>query len=92
MSVEAKDLGYIKPGDKASFTVEEIPDRVFSGTVTDFPHPLQPPHGVGSYEVIIAATNSDLSLTQGMRAHVKILVGESQGRSTKDGESRSGSQ
>ena len=92
VSVEAKDLGYIKPGDKASFTVEEIPDRVFSGTVTDFPHPLQPPHGVGSYEVIIAATNSDLSLTQGMRAHVKILVGESQGRSTKDGESRSGSQ
>jgi RND family efflux transporter MFP subunit len=92
-SVDPKDMGSIKPGDPASFTVEEIPGRVFSGTVMDIPNSSQVSHDVQSYEVIIAATNSDHSLTPGMRAHVTILIGEGLGRGAKDdGVSRSGSQ
>jgi RND family efflux transporter MFP subunit len=82
-SVDAKDLGNIKTGDNASFTVEEIPGRVFSGTVSDVPHSPQPPHDVGSYEVIITVPNSNILFTPGMRAHVTILIGESQGRGAK---------
>jgi RND family efflux transporter MFP subunit len=91
-SVDAKDMESIKPGDAASFTVEEIPGRVFSGTVMDIPNSSQLPHDVQSYEVIITVPNSDHSLTPGMRAHVTILIGEGLGRGAKDGVSRSGSQ
>ena len=91
-SVDPKDMGSIKPGDSASFTVEEIPGRVFSGIVRDVDHSPQPAHGVGSYDVIIAATNGDNSLRPGMRAHVMILIDETLGRGAKDGVSRSGSQ
>lgn len=91
-SVDPKDMGSIKPGDPASFTVEEIPGRVFSGTVMDIPNSSQLSQDVQSYEVIITATNSNHSLTPGMRAHVTILIGESLGRGAKDGASRSGSQ
>jgi HlyD family secretion protein len=87
-SVDAKDLGNIKTGDSASFTVEEIPGRVFSGTVRDVDHSPRPPHDGGSYEVIITVPNSDISFTRGMRAHVTILIGESQGRGAKVEEDR----
>jgi RND family efflux transporter MFP subunit len=87
-SVNAKELGNIKTGDSASFTVEEIPGRVFSGTVRDVDHSPRPPHDVGSYEVIITAPNSDISFAPGMRAHVTIQIGESQGRGAKVDEDR----
>jgi calcium-translocating P-type ATPase len=91
-SVSARNLGDIKIGNEVSFTVDEAPDRLFSGTVREVSPSLQPHHDAGSYEVIIVATNSDLSLTPGMRAKVKILVGETRGRVAKDGGGPSGSQ
>jgi RND family efflux transporter MFP subunit len=73
-TVSAKDAGDIKPGDKVSFTVDALPDRIFAGKVNHIGQSPQITQDVASYDVVIAAPNSDLSLTPGMKATAQIVV------------------
>jgi multidrug resistance efflux pump len=41
-TISANDSGKVKPGDKATFTVEAFPNRQFSGTVTNTDLLLKP--------------------------------------------------
>lgn len=88
--VNAKDVGEIKLGDKASFTVDALPDRVYTGEVSQIRR--SPPidqdvtgqgvtgQGVtgqdvaGQDVVLINAPNPDLSLAPAMKATVQIVV------------------
>ena len=69
-----KDIGEIKPGDKASFTVEAFPNRPFAGEVTQIRPSPQTDENVATYDVVIGAPNPDLLLKPGMSAIVKIVV------------------
>jgi RND family efflux transporter MFP subunit len=70
--VSAKDAGEVKLGDKATFTVEDFPNRFFYGAVTQIRPSPQNSQNVSNYHVFISAPNPDLLLRPGMAATVKI--------------------
>ena len=68
------NVGRVKVGQAATFTVDAYPGRVFkaSGTaVREAPINVQ---NVITYDVVIGVSNPDLKLFPGMTANVKIMV------------------
>jgi HlyD family secretion protein len=78
MQVEANvseaEIGEIRNEQEASFTVEAFPGRTFTGKVTQIRQAPVSVQNVISYDVVIAADNSDLSLKPGMTATAHIVV------------------
>ena len=75
-SVDEADVGNVKVGEKATFTVDAFPDDVFKGTVIEVR--LQPTisSNVVTYTTIINAPNDDLKLKPGMTANIIIYTNE----------------
>ena len=73
-SVDEADIGKIKVGQRATFTVDAYPDTMFTGEVRQIR--LQPVvnQNVVSYDVVIAAPNPALRLMPGMTANLSIAV------------------
>ena len=72
------DMGGIKEGDKATFTVDAFPQRVFQGTVTQRRQSPQTVQNVVTYDVVIGVDNSDLALVPGMTASTTIIIDQRQ--------------
>jgi HlyD family secretion protein len=77
-SIDEADIGEIRDGQKATFTVDAYPERTFSGEVTSIR--LQPTvtQNVVTYTVIIDVSNKDLALLPGMTANITIAVRSAQ--------------
>ena len=72
--VRADDAGSIKTGDRATFTVAALPDRVFAGEVIRVAPSPRLGGGVQNYEAVIGAANPDLTLQPGMTAEATIAI------------------
>ena len=72
--ISAKDIGDVKLGDKATFTVVAFPNRPFSGTVTQIRPSPQTYEHAATYDVVISAPNPDRLLEPGMAATIRIVV------------------
>jgi len=70
------DMGRIKVGDKATFTVDAYPGRVFAGTVSQVRQSPNTVQNVVTYAVVIGVNNSDLALMPGMTASTRIVIDE----------------
>ena len=68
------DMGGVKEGDKATFTVDAFPKRTFQGIVTQVRQSPNTVQNVVTYDVVIGVDNSDLALVPGMTASVQIVV------------------
>ena len=68
------DIGGIKTGDKATFTVDAYPQRVFEGVVTQVRQSPNTVQNVVTYDVVVGVNNSDLALVPGMTASTEIVV------------------
>lgn len=77
-NVSESDVGVIKSSDKASFTVESFPSRVYEGKVMQVRQSPQTIQNVVTYDVVVSAPNKDLSLKPGMTATTRIVVDERQ--------------
>jgi RND family efflux transporter MFP subunit len=73
-TISAKGSGEIKPGDKATFTVEAFPKRQFTGTVMQIRPSPQTDEHAATYDVVISAPNTDLLLKPGMAATIRIGI------------------
>jgi HlyD family secretion protein len=73
-NVSESDIGGIKVGNAATFTVEAFPKRVFEGRVTEVRQAPQTVQNVVTYDVVISVPNRDLVLKPGMTATVRIVV------------------
>jgi cytochrome o ubiquinol oxidase subunit IV len=73
-AISAKDSGEVKPGDKATFTVEAFPNRTFAGTVTQVRRSPQSNERAATTDVAISAPNPDLLLEPGMPATIRIVI------------------
>ncbi|WOJ88957.1 heavy metal translocating P-type ATPase [Methylocapsa polymorpha] len=73
-NVGERDIGEIKLGDKASLTVEALPNRSFAGEVTQISQWPRTVETGATYDVVIAASNPDLLLEPGMKATVRIVT------------------
>lgn len=73
-SVNESDVGGLKVGDVANFTVEAFPKRVFIGAVTQVRQAPQTVQNVVTYDVIVTVANDDLALVPGMTATTRIVT------------------
>jgi len=74
VDVDEADIGQVKVGQYATFTVDAYPDRIFSAKVREVRFAPKIVEGVVTYETILDVDNSDLSLRPGMTATAKIIV------------------
>lgn len=77
-SVSEGDIGGIKEGASASFTVEAFAGRHFDGSVTQVRQAPEAVQNVVTYDVVITVDNPDLLLKPGMTANVRIVVDKRQ--------------
>jgi HlyD family secretion protein len=73
-NVSESDVGDIKLGNKATFTVDAYPKRTFQGTVSQVRQSPQTVQNVVTYDIVISVDNSDLTLMPGMTAASRIVI------------------
>ncbi|MCB2184899.1 MAG: efflux RND transporter periplasmic adaptor subunit [Deltaproteobacteria bacterium] len=78
-SVDEADIGSLREGQTADFTVDAYGSRKFVGSVTQIRKAGQSVQNVVTYTVIISADNPDLALMPGMTANVDIVVARKMG-------------
>ena len=75
-NVSESDVGAAREGQRATFTVEAHPDRIFEGKVTQVRRAPITVQNVVTYDVVVGCDNSDMLLFSGMTADVRIIVDE----------------
>jgi len=73
-NVSEADVGRVKVGQAATFTVDAYPGRIFKGEVTAVREAPINVQNVITYDVVIGVSNPDLKLFPGMTANVKIMI------------------
>ena len=73
-AIDEADVGRLKVGQTATFTVDAFPRRSFSGEIRQIRKSPQNVQNVVSYTVVISAANPDLALLPGMTANVRVVV------------------
>jgi HlyD family secretion protein len=76
-SVDEADIGMLKVGQKAQFTVDAYPSQSFEGTITQIRLSPTVAQNVVTYTVMINVDNADLHLMPGMTADLTVVVQES---------------
>ncbi|GAB6068348.1 efflux RND transporter periplasmic adaptor subunit [Methylothermus subterraneus] len=74
VAVDEADVGQVREGQRASFTVDAYPERRFEAVITQVRYAPQIVDGVVTYETVLAVDNSDLALRPGMTATAEIVV------------------
>ncbi|MBK1831746.1 efflux RND transporter periplasmic adaptor subunit [Verrucomicrobiaceae bacterium R5-34] len=77
VAVAEADIGRMKPGQSASFTVDAWPDRTYEAKVVKVSYASEITDNVVTYEAELEVKNDDLSLRPGMTATADIRVAES---------------
>ena len=73
-AIDEADVGRLRAGQPATFTVDAFPRRNFGGEIVQIRKSPVNVQNVVSYTVVISARNPDLSLLPGMTANVRIVV------------------
>lgn len=72
--IDEADVGQLKAGQAARFTVDAYPSRTFAGRVLQIRKAPEVVQNVVTYTAVISAPNPDLLLLPGMTAVVQIAV------------------
>jgi HlyD family secretion protein len=75
-NVSESDIGGVRVGNKAVFTVEAFPDRTFDGVVTQVRQAPQTVQNVVTYDVVATVPNAQLLLKPGMTATVRVITAD----------------
>jgi len=79
VDIDEADVGMVKAGQPATFTVDAYPDRNFVADIKQVRFGSQTVDGVVTYKAVLGIDNSDLSLRPGMTATATIVVNRKQG-------------
>ena len=72
--VDEADVGRVKEGQAATFTVDAYPGRTFRTRIAQVRYNSKTVIGVVTYETVLSLDNADLSLRPGMTATAVIMV------------------
>jgi HlyD family secretion protein len=72
--IDEADVGKVRDGEEARFTVDAYPGEEFSGTIREVRQAPNTIQNVVTYDAVIAADNPERKLRQGMTAAVKVLT------------------
>lgn len=75
-SVSEADIGKIKVGQEADYSLDGYPNKTFKGKVTQVRLASTTTNNVVTYTVIVSVDNSDGFAIPGMSANVSIITGE----------------
>jgi HlyD family secretion protein len=73
-AIDEADVGRLRVGMPASFSVDAFPRRNFQGEIRQIRKSPLNVQNVVSYTVVISAANPDLALLPGMTANVRVAV------------------
>jgi HlyD family secretion protein len=73
-NVAEVDIGRLKVGQAASFTVDAYPERTFESSVLEIRRAAEVVQDLVTYPVVISVANADQALLPGMTANVRITV------------------
>jgi HlyD family secretion protein len=73
-SVDEADIGRVRVGQRATFTVDSFPTRRFSGEVDQIRKAAVTVQNVVTYTVVINVDNAEQTLLPGMTANVQIVT------------------
>lgn len=76
VNVSEADIGRVKEGQKAEYTLDGYPDSTFHGEVTQVRLHSTTTSNVVTYTVIVSVDNEDLKLKPGMTANVSIITSQ----------------
>lgn len=74
VNVSEADIGKIKEGQEADYTLDGYPNEVFKGKVTQVRISPTTVSNVVTYTVVVGVDNEDLKLKPGMTANVSIVT------------------
>lgn len=78
-AVDEADIGTVKPGQHARFTVDAFPDRPFDAEIRDISYASVTTDGVVTYNARLEVDNSELLLRPGMTATVSVVTRQAKG-------------
>jgi HlyD family secretion protein len=73
-NVSETDIGTVKEGDPADFSVEAFPDRIFRGRIVQVRQAPQVVQNVVTYDAVVGVDNAGFLLKPGMTATVAIVT------------------
>lgn len=74
VDVDEADVGQVRPGQPATFSVDAWPDRRFPATIRDVRFASEIQAGVVTYKAVLDVDNRELLLRPGMTATAEIAV------------------
>jgi HlyD family secretion protein len=74
--VDEADVGLLKIGQAAFFSVDAFPDRTFRGRVLQIRKAPEVSQNVVTYTAIVSASNPELLLLPGMTADLRIIISD----------------
>lgn len=74
VDVDEADVGQVRKGQEATFTVDAYPDRTFEARITQVRYGSQMTDGVVTYTTLLNVDNPDRVLRPGMTATAEIVV------------------
>lgn len=79
VAIDEADIGQVREGMQASFSVDAYPDKRFDAVITQIRHAPQTVEGVVTYETVLAVENPEQLLLPGMTATADISTRHIQG-------------
>lgn len=74
VNIDEADVGQVKEGQSATFTVDAYPQRTFPATIKRVRYGSETTNGVVTYQGVLEVANDDLSLRPGMTATANITT------------------
>jgi len=74
VDVDEADVGRVREGQDATFTVDAYPDRHFPAVITQVRYGSKTTEGVVTYTTVLKVSNDDLFLRPGMTATATITI------------------
>jgi HlyD family secretion protein len=78
-NVSEADVGRVRVGQDATFTVDAYPGRTFRGKVSQIRNAPTTIQNVVTYDVVIQVDNKELKLKPGMTANVSVMIDHKEG-------------
>lgn len=79
IDIDEADIGQVAEGQRASFSVDTYPSRVFPAELRSIHNIAATVENVVTYEALLLVQNQDLALRPGMTATVTIVTAEREG-------------
>lgn len=76
VDVDEADVGQVKEGQPATFTVDAYPDKVFNARIREVRYGSETVQGVVTYKAVLETENNQMLLRPGMTATAEIRVKE----------------